>query len=191
MKKRLFIVATAAGALLAFSGCSTTTSSASPTTPAEERASINAGVDKALASLYAQVNGSRELVSKAKGVLVFPSVISAGFGIGGTYGKGALRAHGVTTGYYSTAAASVGLIAGAESKAMYILFMTQDALDKFQASKGWTAGVDASVTALSVGADAGVTTQTAQQPVVGYVLTNGGLMANLSFDGTKFTRLDL
>jgi len=190
MKKRLFLVATA-GAMLALSGCSTTTSSASSSTPAEERASINAGVDKALATLYEQAKGSRELVAKSKGVLVFPSVIAAGFGIGGSYGKGALRVNGATTSYYSTTAASVGLIAGAESKSMYILFMTQEALDKFQASKGWTAGVDASVTAISVGADAGVTTQTAQQPVLGFVLTKGGLMANLSLDGTKVTKLDL
>jgi lipid-binding SYLF domain-containing protein len=190
MKKRLFLVATA-GAMLALSGCSTTSSSANSSTPAEERASINAGVDKALATLYEQAKGSRELVAKSRGVLVFPSVVSAGFVVGGSYGKGALRVNGATTGYYSTAAGSVGLLAGAESKSVYILFMTQEALDKFRASSGWTAGVDASVTLINVGADAAITTQTAQQPVVGFVLTKGGLMANLSLDGTKVTKLDL
>jgi lipid-binding SYLF domain-containing protein len=124
-------------------------------------------------------------------VLVFPSVVSAGFVVGGSYGQGALRVGGRSTGYYSTAAGSVGLLAGAESKAMYILFMTPEALAKFTASNGWTAGVDASVTLINVAADASATTQTVQQPVVGYVLTKGGLMANLSFDGTKITRLEL
>ena len=69
--------------------------------------------------------------------------------------------------------------------------MTQASLDKFQASKGWTAGADASVSILKAGADAGVDTQTVQQPVIGYVLTNAGLMANLSIDGTKVQKLDI
>ena len=82
-------------------------------------------------------------------------------------------------------------MAGAESKALYLLFMNQQALDKFRASKGWTAGADASVTFLKVGAAAGVDTQTAQQPIVGYALSNAGLMANLSIDGTKVSPLEI
>ncbi|MBS0341396.1 MAG: hypothetical protein JSS56_12780 [Proteobacteria bacterium] len=144
-----------------------------------------------MTKLYSQVPGSRELVGKSKGVLVFPSVVSAGLGIGGSYGQGALRTGGKTEGYYSTTAASVGLLAGADSKAVYVLFMTQEALDKFRASKGWTAGADASVTMLKAGASAGVDTQTAQAPVLGYALSNAGLMANLSIDGTKVNKLDL
>ncbi len=186
MKKRLFL---AAAALALAAGCSTT--APGMTDPGAKRRSIDAGVDSALSNLYRQSAGSRELVSKAKGVLVFPSVLSAGFVIGGSYGQGSLRVHGTTVGYYSTAAGSVGLLAGAESKAVFLLFMTQESLDKFQASKGWTAGVDASVTAINVGADAQATTKTLQQPIIGYVLTNGGLMANLSLDGTKITRIDL
>ena len=69
--------------------------------------------------------------------------------------------------------------------------MTQESLDKFRASKGWTAGADASVTMINVGASAAIDTQTMQQPVVGYALSNAGLMANLSLDGTKVSKLDL
>jgi lipid-binding SYLF domain-containing protein len=111
--------------------------------------------------------------------------------VGGSYGEGAMRKGGSSTGYYSMGAGSVGLLAGAQSKAVFLLFMTQEALAKFEASKGWTAGADASVAVVNVGADAQATTQTMQQPIVGYVLTNAGLMANLSFDGTKITKLDL
>jgi len=190
MKKRRFIVA-AAGALI-LSACTTTSKDASSSDPASKRASINAAVDGALSTLYGQVPGSRELVDKASGVLVFPSVVSAGFVVGGSYGQGALRVHGTTTGYYSTGGGSIGLIAGADSKAVYIVFLTPEALQKFTSSdKGWTAGVDASVTALSAGASATATTATATQQVVGYVLSKGGLMANLSFDGTKVSKLDL
>ena len=69
--------------------------------------------------------------------------------------------------------------------------MTQEALDKFLASKGWTVGADASVTLINVGANAQVDSKTAQQAIVGYVLTNGGLMANVSLEGTKVTPLAL
>lgn len=188
MNKRYFL-ATALVAALATTACTTTSNQSGD--PAARRTSIDSSVDSALSKLYAQAPGSRELVAKSKGVLVFPSVVSAGLGIGGSYGQGALRAGGKTDGYYSTTAASVGLLAGADSKAVYVLFMTQEALDKFRNSKGWTAGADASVTMLKVGASAAVDTQTVQQPVVGYALSNAGLMANLSLDGTKVNKLDL
>lgn len=179
------------GLAVAMAACTTTNPNAGGADPAQKRASIDANVAGAMTKLYSQEPSARELVRKARGVLVFPAVVSAGFVVGGSYGQGALITGGATTGYYSTAAASVGLLAGADSKAVYILFMTQDSLDKFRNSKGWTAGVDVNVSALKAGANAGVDTQTATQPVLSYVLTNTGLMANLSVDGTKVTKLDL
>ncbi len=187
MNKRSFL----ATGLLAVLATACTTTSTSSGDPMAKRKAIDAEVDSALTKLYAQVPGSREMVGKSRGVLVFPSVVSAGFVVGGSYGQGALRSGGKTEAYYSTTAASAGLLAGAESKAIYLLFMNQASLDKFRASKGWTAGADASVTMLKVGASAGVDTQTAQQPIVGYALSNAGLMANLSIDGTKINKLDL
>ena len=190
MNRPLFAAA-ALGLALALGACSTTTSSGGGATSSDKRASIDANVNGALTKLYAQDPQSRSMVAKARGVLVFPSVVSAGFVVGGSYGQGSLLVDGRPVGYYSTAAGSVGLLAGAESKAMYILFMTDESLNKFRASNGWTAGADASVSLMKTGASAGIDTQTAQQPVVGYVLTNAGLMANLAIDGTKITRLDI
>lgn len=131
------------------------------------------------------------MVSSARGVLVFPSFVSAGFVVGGAHGQGAMRQGGKTTGYFRMTEASVGLLAGAQSQAVFILFMTQEVLSRFESSRGWTAGVDGSVSLLTVGADARVTTRTAQQTIVGFVLTNGGLMANLSLNGNRVTPLDL
>ena len=68
-------------------------------------------------------------------------------------GKGALRVHGANAGYYSVGSVSVGFQAGAQSKAVIILFMTHDALEKFRNSSGWTAGADASVAIMKVGAN--------------------------------------
>ena len=187
MDKRTFLAST----LFALAGAACTTTSMDSGDPAAKRRAIDVDVDSALAKLYAQVAGSRELVAKSRGVLVFPAVVSAGLGVGGSYGQGALRVGSTSQGYYSTTAASVGLLAGADSKAVYLLFMTQEALDKFRASRGWTAGADASVTMLKVGASTAVDTQSLRTPVVGYALSNAGLMANLSIDGTKINKLDL
>ena len=86
---------------------------------------------------------------------------------------------------------SFGLQAGAQSTAVFLLFMTDAALKNFQDSRGWTAGVDASVTVITVGANAQLTSATSQQPVIGYILSNQGLMAGLTVDGTRITRLQL
>ena len=190
--KLLALVSAAALTIGSITGCTTSTSSRPPAdTPAQKRQNLDAAVDAALAQLYAQDPGARELVAKARGVLVFPSIVTAGFVVGGSYGEGALRVAGQTSRYYKTAAGSVGLLAGAETKAMYILFMTDEALAKFRASNGWTAGADASVAMMKTGATAAVDSGTAQQAVIGYVLAKGGLMANLSLAGTKVTPLDL
>ncbi len=156
-----------------------------------QRKAIDSAVDSALSRLYQEAPGSEEIVASARGVLVFPSVISAGFIVGGAQGQGALRRGGKSTGYFRMTEASVGLQTGTQSQAVFILFMTQDALDRFEASRGWTAGVDGSLSLLTVGANARVTTQTAQQPIVGFVLTNSGLRANVSLNGTRITPLDL
>jgi lipid-binding SYLF domain-containing protein len=116
----------AGGTALLF-GCTTS----APPDPAAKRREIDTTVDTALSQLQSAGAGVRELVTRARGVLVFPRVVSAGFIVGGSYGQGALRKAGATSGYYSLKEGSVGLLAGAESKAMYILFMTQEALQKF------------------------------------------------------------
>lgn len=194
MQRRRFI--SMAGTVLASSalsltGCTTTplSTSGAPDASAGRRATIDADVDATLTRLYATVPGSRELVASARGVLVFPSVISAGFWFGAQYGKGALRVGGQTTGYYSLTAGSFGLQIGAQSKAIVMLFMTQEALDRFTSSQGWAAGVDATVAAISVGANGNVDTTTATKPVEAFVLTNAGLMAGVSLEGTKISRL--
>jgi lipid-binding SYLF domain-containing protein len=187
--RRTLLLASGFGLTLA--GCGATTSSGSSADPAAKRQQIDAAVDAALSNLYTKAAGSKELADKAQGVLVIPKVVSAGFIVGGSYGQGALRRHGVTAGYYSVGAGSIGLLAGAEEKSIYMLFMTAEALQKFENSKGWTAGADASVALADMTAASRVDTKTAQQPIVGFVISNGGLMANLSLDGTKFNKLDL
>jgi len=194
MRNRTFVLKSVAALALAgmtLGGCTTTTTTGSTAEPSAQRAEIVQGVDSTLDRLYKEVRGSRELVAKASGVLVFPKVVSAGLVVGGEYGKGALRSGGRTDGYYSMGSLSVGVQAGAQSKAIIILFMTRDALDKFRNSSGWTAGVDGTVALLKVGANGEIDTTTATQPVEALVLTNAGLMAGVSLEGTKIRKLSL
>jgi lipid-binding SYLF domain-containing protein len=188
MNKRFFVAALAALAVLA-SAC--TTSGPGTGDPAARRKAIDAAVDSSLSTLFQQVPDSRDLVGRAAGVLVFPNVMEAGFVVGASRGQGALRVGGKTVSYHATTSGSFGLQAGAQSTAVFLLFMTQDALRKFQQSRGWTVGADASVTLVTVGATAQVTSATAQQPIIGYVLSNRGLMAGITLDGARVTRLDL
>ncbi len=192
MKRRIFVLTAAAAATLAVAGCSTTTSTGeSAATNASKRQEIDASVDGVMSRLFSTVGGSHELVSKAQGVLVFPSVKKAAFIVGGAYGEGALRVGGTTAGYYSTAAASFGFQAGAQSTAIIFLFMTQDAFDKFRNSAGWSVGGDVAVSIVKVGANGSIDTRTATAPVEVIVMTNAGLMADASLAGTKVTKLDL
>ena len=52
---------------------------------------IDRKVDAAIERFHVEVGGGRDFTQAAKGILVFPSVVKAGFGIGGEYGSGALR----------------------------------------------------------------------------------------------------
>ncbi|WP_175689190.1 BPSL1445 family SYLF domain-containing lipoprotein [Burkholderia anthina] len=194
MQKSLALKAAAAVMLgsLALAGCTTTPDKPeSASASASKRESIDASVNATLSRLYSTVPGSRELVAKSRGVLVFPNVLQAGFIVGGQSGNGALRVGGSTVGYYNTSSLSVGLQAGAQSKAIVFLFMTQDALDSFRKSEGWSAGADASVAVVKVGANGTVDSNTATAPVEVLVLTNAGLMGDLSVNGTKVTRLHI
>jgi lipid-binding SYLF domain-containing protein len=195
MQGRLFMLkaSVALGVLgTVLSGCTTTGNEpATAESNASRRQSIDASIDGTLSRLYQTTPGSRELVEKARGVLVFSSVIQAGILVGGEHGDGALRVGGSTTGYYSISAASVGAELGVQSKAIIYLFMTQESLDKFRSSDGWSAGGDASVAVVKVGANGQIDTTTTTKPVEVFVLTNSGLMGDLSLSGTKISRLSI
>ncbi len=189
-KQRRNVLITGAGLAaltLASTGCTTTSGTSGD--PAAQRQALDSSADSALSRLYAQHAGSRELINSARGVLIFPTVVSAGFIVGASSGQGVVRKGCKTTGYFRMTEGAVGLLAGAQSQAVFILFMTEPALQRFEASSGWTAGADANITMINVGANAQVTTQTAQQEVIGFVMTNAGLMGNISLNGSRITRL--
>ncbi|MFC1827349.1 YSC84-related protein [Thermodesulfobacteriota bacterium] len=150
---------------------------------------IDVAVDVTLEQFGKDIKGGNEFLKSAKGVLVFPKVFKAGVGVGGEYGEGALRIGGKTVDYYSTAAASIGFQLGIQSKRIIIVFMQDDALKKFQESKGWEAGVDGSVALVELGAGGTIDTTTIKDPIIGFVFGNKGLMFNLTLEGSKYTKI--
>ncbi len=150
---------------------------------------IDAGVDDSLEKFYKKIGEAKDLGEMAEGILVFPSVIKAGFGIGGEYGEGALRVKGKTVDYYSTAAASIGFQLGVQSKTVILMFMSEKTLKNFRDSKGWEIGVDASVALIEVGAGGSLDTTKLKKPILGFVVDQKGLMYNLTLEGSKMTKL--
>ena len=150
---------------------------------------IDASVSASLKRFQKEVKGAEEFLKSAKGVLVFPGVIKGGLVIGGEYGEGALRIDGKTVDYYSTASASYGFQLGGQKKDIILVFMQEEALNKFRESSGWKAGVDGSVALVNLGAAASLDTAKMKEPIVGFVFGQKGLMYNLTLEGSKFTKL--
>jgi lipid-binding SYLF domain-containing protein len=164
-----------------------------PLADARPATEINAAADRVLAQFTAKVKGGQQLLSTAKGVLVFPDVIKAGAGIGAEFGEGALRVGGRTVAYYSFASASVGLQLGVQKKDIIIVFLQDAALSRFRAkspNEGWQVGVDGSVVMVNVGAAASIDSEKLNQPIVGFVVGQKGLMYNLTLEGSKITRIN-
>lgn len=160
-----------------------------PNAEAASGSEIDASVHAALDEFFDQIDGSRELVAKSAGVLVFPTVIKAGIGFGGEYGEGALIKRGKTLEYYNTISASFGFQLGAQARSVIIVFMTAEALRSFQHVDGWKVGVDGSVALITVGVGASVDTSRITDPIVGFIFDGKGLMYNLTLEGSKISRI--
>jgi lipid-binding SYLF domain-containing protein len=160
-----------------------------PRVEAASAAAIDADVRATIDRFHSQIGGARELSDKSYGILVFPSVVKAGFGIGGEYGEGALMVRGQPTAYYNTVGASFGFQLGIQARSVIIMFMTPEALDQFRRSKGWKVGVDGSVAIVTVGVGGSIDTNKIVSPVIGFILDPKGLMYNLTLEGTKITRI--
>ncbi len=150
---------------------------------------IDVSVDATLERFNKEIPVADSFIKKAKGVLIFPQVIKAGFGIGGEYGEGAMRIGAKTVEYYSTMAASIGFQLGAQTKSIILVFTKQDALKAFRNSDGWKAGVDGSVALISLGMGDSLDTTNVKDPIVAFVFGQKGLMYNLTLEGSKLNKL--
>lgn len=152
-------------------------------------ASIDARVEQTLNFLYGQYPSTQDLAQKSAGMLVMPLVTEAGFGIGGGYGRGALRVNDVTVDYYSATKGSVGLQIGAQQYAHVLFFMTDEALMSFRRSSGWAAGADVEYVFRDQGENIRAETTTATSPVLAVIFGQAGLLAGASLEGVKYSRI--
>lgn len=150
---------------------------------------LESRVNATLNELFAQYPNARPVVENARGVLVMPVMTQAGFGVGGSYGEGALRVGGKTVDYYSAAQASIGLQAGARQFAHVLVFQTDRALDNFRNAPGWVAGAGAYYAMPAEGMSFGTDTVTRNHPVIAMVFGQTGIMAGAAIEGTKYTRI--
>jgi lipid-binding SYLF domain-containing protein len=151
---------------------------------------IDKYADMTLQRFYKEVNGGKEIAHQAKALLIMSDVTKAGFMIGGTYGQGALRVNGKTTGYYNLIGGSYGFTIGAEQMDIVIAFMTQKALDEFVKIDGWEVGVTGNVAFIDVGGGKRLDTTSLKDPVVAFVFNPAGLMVDASLKGAKFTKIN-
>lgn len=154
---------------------------------AAKKAKIDAKVEKTLVEFHKLVTDADQLLERAAGVLIFPSVKKGGIGIGGESGSGALQIDGETVGYYRTTSASIGFQLGYQSRSQIILFLEQGALDGFRNSSNWEIGVDGSVAIIVVGAGGQIDTSTLNKPAVAFIFGAKGLMYNLTLEGSKIS----
>lgn len=160
------------------------------TTHAASSEEIDIKVQGSLDKFQEEVTGGKAFLDRAEGVLVFPDVVKAGFGIGGEIGEGALLIDGKTVDYYNTAAASIGFQFGAQFKTVILVFLEKEALDRFRNSSGWEVGVDGSVALIELGAGKDITSINITDPIVGFVFSNKGFMYNLTLEGSKITQIN-
>ena len=152
-------------------------------------AELDRDAESALESLYAKFPSAKKMGEKAKGILVFPSIVKGGFLVGGQYGEGVLLKKGKTDGYYSTIQMSYGLQAGLQAYGYAMFFMTDKAADWLDRSDGWEVGVGPSIVVVDVGAASSMTTTTSQSDIYAFFFNQKGLMGGLGLQGTKITRI--
>jgi lipid-binding SYLF domain-containing protein len=154
---------------------------------ADTKAEIDASVAAAMERLRRMEN-AEPLLRVSVAQLIFPRILSGGFIVGGQYGEGALLRDGNTVGYYRIAGASIGLLAGAQTAGLAMLFTKEEALAALQRNDGWEIGTGPSVVMLDRGLQANMTSTTLTEPVYAISFNQTGVMAALAINGTRITR---
>ncbi len=154
-------------------------------------------------AVFKNAGASAAFFGKSYAYAVFPTVGSGALGVGGAYGKGRVFVHGVYTGNATLGQVSVGFQAGGKAYSQIIFFEDKRALDEFE-SGNFEFGADASVVAITAGANAGAATNGAsagvsagqndattrgiyQKGMAVFTVAKGGLMYSASIAGQKFS----
>ncbi|MGD9763454.1 MAG: YSC84-related protein [Candidatus Binatia bacterium] len=159
------------------------------TATAASRQELEQNASQALRGLYASNDTARMLGKNATAVLIFPSIVKAGFLFGGQIGEGVLEKKGRPAGYYNSVAASYGLQAGVQVFGYALFFMNENALSYLDRSDGWELGVGPSIVVVDEGMGKSITSTTLTQDVYAIIFDQKGLMAGVGLQGSKITKI--
>ena len=151
---------------------------------------LNKDASQALQSLYKTNPLADEISKKARGVLVFPSVVKAGLVFGGSYGEGVLKRGATVIDYYNSVSGSWGLQAGAQSYSYVVFLMNDNAVDYIGKSRGWEIGVGPTVVLVYEGVAKNLSTSTLKDDAYAFIFDQEGLMAGVSIEGTKISKIN-
>lgn len=160
------------------------------TVQAQTAADLHDDAKEALQQLYSTNQVAADFGNLAKAVLVFPNIVKAGLVFGGAYGEGVLMREGATPQYYNSFTGSWGLQAGAQSYGYAVFLMTDAAVEYLEDSDGWELGVGPTVVVMDEGVAANVSTTSIQDDAYAFIFNQQGLMAGVSVEGSKITRID-
>ena len=160
-----------------------------PPALAASRAELDRNATQALKRLYASNSTAKMLGGKARGILVFPNILKAGFMFGGQIGEGVLLKGGRPVGYYNTVAASFGLQAGGQVYGYALFFMNDGALAYLDSSDGWEVGVGPSIVVVDKGVGKSITSTTITHDVYAFIFDQKGLMGGMGVQGSKITKI--
>jgi lipid-binding SYLF domain-containing protein len=177
--KNVLLVAVAALTLASFSSMAVAAT-------AED---LNKDAAQALQNLYKSNPTAESIGKKAKAILVFPNIVKAGLIFGGAYGEGVLTKNSEHAGYYNSVSASWGWQAGAESYSYVVFLMSDKAVKYLDKSKGWEIGVGPNVVVVNEGAAKNLSSSTLKDDAYAFIFDQQGLMASLSIEGTKISRI--
>ena len=154
-------------------------------TPSE----LNEDANQALHTLTSTNPTAATVASKAKAVLIFPNIVKAGLVFGGAYGEGVLKQGSEVDGYYNSITASWGLQAGAQSYGYVVYLMNDKALKYIHQTHGWEVGVGPTVVVVNAGVAKNLSSTTLKDDAYAFIFDQQGLMASVSIEGTKISRI--
>jgi lipid-binding SYLF domain-containing protein len=152
-------------------------------------ADLNRDSNEALQTLYRTHPFAEQLSHRAKAILIFPNIVKAGLIFGGAYGEGELKSGSKVDGYYNSFTGSWGLQAGAQSYGYVVFLMTNKAVRYIHNTHGWEIGVGPTVVVIDEGAAKNLSTSTLKDDAYAVIFDQQGLMAGVSIEGTKISRI--
>ena len=141
-------------------------------------------------ALLVKANPIASVVSKkAKATLIFPKIVKAGLIFGGAYGEGVLLKGKQFDGYFNSVSVTFGWQAGAQSYGYVVFLMTDQAVQYIRDTHGLEIGVGPTVVIVDEGGARNLSSSTLKHDAYAFIFDQQGLMASLSIEGTKISRI--